>query len=78
MRLSPNGILIHGTRGTREITVPRGAGRPGQGDALDALWEAIREGRPPVHDARWGKATVEIILAILQSSKSHREVRLSC
>jgi phthalate 4,5-cis-dihydrodiol dehydrogenase len=78
MRLSPNGILIHGTDGTREIAVPRGPGRPGQGDALDALWEALREGRRCVHDARWGRGTVEIILAILQSSKSHREVRLSC
>jgi phthalate 4,5-cis-dihydrodiol dehydrogenase len=78
MRLSPNGILIHGTDGTREAAVPRGPGRPGQGDALDALWEALREGRRCVHDARWGRGTVEIILAILQSSKSHREVRLSC
>jgi phthalate 4,5-cis-dihydrodiol dehydrogenase len=78
MRLSPNGILIHGTDGTREVAVPRGPGRPGQGDALDALWEALREGRRCVHDARWGRGTVEIILAILQSSKSHREVRLSC
>jgi phthalate 4,5-cis-dihydrodiol dehydrogenase len=77
MRLSPNGILIHGTDGTREVAVPRGPGRPGQGDALDALWEALREGRRCVHDARWGRGTVEIILAILQSSKSHREVRLS-
>jgi phthalate 4,5-cis-dihydrodiol dehydrogenase len=78
MRLSPNGILIHGIHGTREVAVPRGPGRPGHGDALDALWEAIREGRRCVHDARWGRATVEIILAILQSSNSHREVRLSC
>jgi phthalate 4,5-cis-dihydrodiol dehydrogenase len=78
MRLSPNGILIHGIHGTREVAVPRGPGRPGHGDALDALWEAIREGRRCVHDARWGRATVEITLAILQSSNSHREVRLSC
>jgi phthalate 4,5-cis-dihydrodiol dehydrogenase len=78
MQLLPNGILIHGTHGTREVPVPRGPGRPGQGDALDALWEAVREGRRSVHDARWGRATVEIILAILQSSKSHREVQLSC
>jgi phthalate 4,5-cis-dihydrodiol dehydrogenase len=78
MRLSPNGILIHGTQGTREVAVPRGPGRPGQGNALDALWKAVREGRPCVHDARWGRATVEIILAILQSSENHREVRLSC
>jgi phthalate 4,5-cis-dihydrodiol dehydrogenase len=78
VRLSANGILIHGTQGTREITVPRGAGRPGHGDALDALWEAVRTGRRCAHDARWGRATVEIVLAILQSSKSHREVQLSC
>jgi hypothetical protein len=57
--------------------VCRGPGRPGQGDALDALWGAVREGRRCVHDARWGRTTVEIILAILRSSKSHREVRLS-
>jgi phthalate 4,5-cis-dihydrodiol dehydrogenase len=78
MRLSPNGILIHGIHGTREIAVSQGKGRPGHGDALDALWDAVREGRRCAHDARWGRATVEIVLAILQSSKSDREVQLSC
>ena len=78
MRLSPNGILIHGVHGTREIAVPRDAGRPGHGNALDALWDAVREGRRCAHDARWGRATVEIVLAILKSSKGHREVQLSC
>ena len=76
LRLSPNGILIHGLDGTREVAVPRGPGRPGQGDALDALWAAVREGRRCLHDARWGRKTVEVILAILQSSESHRELRL--
>ena len=42
MRLSPRGILIHGLDGTREVAVPRGTGRPGQGDALDALWHAVQ------------------------------------
>jgi phthalate 4,5-cis-dihydrodiol dehydrogenase len=78
VRLSPNGILIHGTHGTREVAAPCGPGRPGHGDALDALWDAVREGRRCAHDARWGRATVEVVLAILQSSKSHREVRLPC
>jgi phthalate 4,5-cis-dihydrodiol dehydrogenase len=78
MRLSPNGIRIHDIRGTREVAVPCGPGRPGHGDALDALWEAIRAGRRCINDARWGRATVEVILAILESSKSRREVRLSC
>lgn len=77
MRLSPNGVLIHGLGGTREIAVPRGVGRPGQGDALDSLWQAVRNGRPSRHDARWGRDTIEVILAVSQSTKSRSEVVLA-
>jgi len=74
MRLSPAGILIHGVSGTRELAVPRGIGRPGQGDALDALWAAVRKGEASIHNARWGRDTVAAIVAVLQSSKERREV----
>jgi phthalate 4,5-cis-dihydrodiol dehydrogenase len=74
MRISPAGVLIHGVNGTREVPVPRGTGRPGQGDALDALWGAVRDGQPSVHDAQWGRDTVAVILAVLQSSKLRQEV----
>jgi phthalate 4,5-cis-dihydrodiol dehydrogenase len=77
MRLSPAGIIIHGLTGTREVAVPRSIGRPGQGDALDALWQAVREGQPSIHDAQWGRDTVATILAVLQSSKTRREVMLA-
>jgi phthalate 4,5-cis-dihydrodiol dehydrogenase len=77
MRLSPTGIVIHGLEGTREVAAPRGVGRPGQGDALDALWRAVRQGQPSIHDARWGRETVAVVLAVLQSSKTRREVVLS-
>jgi phthalate 4,5-cis-dihydrodiol dehydrogenase len=77
MRLSPSGIIIHGLTGTREVAVPRGIGRPGQGDALDALWQAIREGQRSIHDARWGRDTVATILAVLRSSKTRQEVVLA-
>jgi phthalate 4,5-cis-dihydrodiol dehydrogenase len=76
MRLSPAGVVIHGVDGNRDVSVPRGAGRPGQGDALDALWSAVREGQPSIHDARWGRATVAVILSVLQSSKLREEVLL--
>jgi phthalate 4,5-cis-dihydrodiol dehydrogenase len=76
IRLSPTGVVVHGVDGTREVAVPRGVGRPGQGDALDALWRAVREGQPSMHDARWGRDTIEVILAILQSSRERREVLL--
>jgi phthalate 4,5-cis-dihydrodiol dehydrogenase len=76
IRLSADGLLIHGIDGAREVAVPRGMGRPGQGDALDALWAALRDGRRCVHDARWGRTTVRVVLAILQSSASRSEVFL--
>ncbi len=77
IRLSPNGILIHGRSGTREIPAVRGVGRPGQGDALDSLWKAVRHGHPSRHNARWGRDTIEAILAVAQSAKARREVVLS-
>ena len=77
LRLTPDAITLYGVDGMREIPVARGAGRPGQGDVLDALWAAVREGRRDFHDARWGKATLEVALAILQSSRERREIVLS-
>lgn len=77
LRLSANGVLVHGIEGTREMSVRRGTGRPGHGDALDALWAAVRDGQRCVHDARWGRATVEVILALQKSSAQRSEVILS-
>ena len=37
---------------------------------------AIRSGQPPLHDGRWGKATVEVALAIQQSAREGREIAL--
>ena len=33
--------------------------------------------KPVYHDGRWGMATLEITLAILQSAKEQREVELT-
>jgi len=43
---------------------------------LDDMRAAIATGRPPVHDGRWGKATLEVALAIQQSARERREVEL--
>lgn len=77
IRLSADGLIIHGVDGTRAVAVPRGVGRPGQGDVLDALCGALRDGQPCRHDARWGRNTVQIILAVLQSSAEQREIVLA-
>ena len=77
VRLSPDGVLVYGPEGRRELPVPRGVGRPGHGDALDALCAAVREGKRDFRDARWGKATLEVALAIRRSARERREIRLA-
>jgi phthalate 4,5-cis-dihydrodiol dehydrogenase len=49
---------------------------PGRREVLDDLAAAIRLGRKPVHDGRWGKASVEVALAILRSSRENVDVLL--
>jgi phthalate 4,5-cis-dihydrodiol dehydrogenase len=48
----------------------------GRREVLDDMLAAIRTGRRPLHDGRWGKATVEVALAILRSAQEGREVAL--
>lgn len=76
IRVTPEGLALYGLEGLRNIPVDRGLGRPGHGDVLDALWRAVREGQRDFHDARWGKATLEVALAILQSARERREIVL--
>jgi phthalate 4,5-cis-dihydrodiol dehydrogenase len=77
VRITPDGLALYGLDGKRDLPVERGLGRPGHGDVLDALWAALREGKRDFHDARWGKATLEVALAILQSARERREITLS-
>ena len=36
---------------------------PGRSEVLDDMIGAIRTGKPPLQDGRWGKANVEVALA---------------
>ena len=49
---------------------------PGRREVLDDMRAAMRTGRKPVHDGRWGKATLEVALAVLRSSQQNMEVLL--
>lgn len=74
IRQSPDGLYIYDENGRREITFDnRGQGR----GELTELRDAIREERPTFPDARWGMASLEVILGILQSSNERREVTMS-
>lgn len=76
LRASPDGVLVYGDEGVREIPALVGNGAYGQGDTIDELYDAISGKSPTLRDARWGKETVAVCLAILESSATGKQVEL--
>ncbi len=76
LRASRDGVIVYDESGSREVPLRRGPGAPGRVEVLDDMRAALRTGRRPVHDGRWGKASVETALAMLRSSREGREVTL--
>jgi len=74
IRQSPQGLFVYTERGRQEIACPPDPGRAAE---LQELQEAIEQDRAPFPDGRWGKATLEVCLAMLQSSHERREIALS-
>ena len=77
LRASADGVFVYGEDGQREIALADGGKYSGRHNVLDDMRAAILEGRRPVHDGRWGKATLEVALAIQQSARERREVTLA-
>jgi phthalate 4,5-cis-dihydrodiol dehydrogenase len=73
IRQSPNGLFVYSEQGKEEIACPKDEGRAAE---LKSLQAAIDENRAPFLDGRWGKATLEVCLAMLQSSRERRELTL--
>jgi phthalate 4,5-cis-dihydrodiol dehydrogenase len=74
IRQSPRGLFVYTQAGREEISCPPDAGRSAELIELD---EAVRQDRPAFPDGRWGKATLEVCLAMLQSSNERREIALA-
>jgi phthalate 4,5-cis-dihydrodiol dehydrogenase len=75
IRQTPDGLLIYGELEKREIALP--PGRRGREAEVEELYNAVVNGRPVFHDGRWGEATLEVCLAILESSRERKEIVLS-
>jgi phthalate 4,5-cis-dihydrodiol dehydrogenase len=75
IRQSPNGLLVYDDEGHHDVPV-EGVHDERMAE-LDEMYDAIAENRPVHHDGRWGMATLEIILAMMESSSEGREIKLS-
>jgi phthalate 4,5-cis-dihydrodiol dehydrogenase len=74
LRPTSKGVMIYDDEERRLDGVPVPA--VPRAEVIDELHGAIVDGRPPVHDGRWGLATMEVCLAILASAREGREIAL--
>ena len=44
---------------------------------LTELYDSVMLDKPVYHDGRWGMATLEVCLALFESSREHREINLT-
>jgi hypothetical protein len=75
MRQSQDGILIYGEGQKREVSLEK-VMRGRQAEVTE-LYEAVVNNRPVSHDGRWGEATLEVCLAIVQSGKDGKEIKMT-
>ncbi len=68
IRPTPSGIDIYGH--TSHSVVPLPNSDIPRREVIDELAGAIREESSPVHTGRWGMATMEVCLAILESART--------
>jgi phthalate 4,5-cis-dihydrodiol dehydrogenase len=75
IRQSPEGLLVYDDEGHHTVEV-QGDGGTGLTE-LGELYRAINFGEPISHDGRWGLATLEVCMAILQSGRERKEIMLT-
>jgi phthalate 4,5-cis-dihydrodiol dehydrogenase len=77
IRHSAHGIWVYGDDGKREILLDDAPGVVGRRAELMELYDSVVLDKPVYHDGRWGMATLEVCLALFESSREHREVKLT-
>jgi phthalate 4,5-cis-dihydrodiol dehydrogenase len=70
----PNGVAIYADEARTHEPLP--APTVPRTEVIDELFAAVRSGRTPLHSGEWGRATLEVCLAILKSARLESEVTL--
>lgn len=74
LRITPAGVMVYADTEKFLETIP--TPRIPRAEVIDELWESVREGRTPVHNGQWSRATVEVCLAVLESARTGQDVTL--
>ena len=74
LRPLPNGVMVYADSEAKLDGLP--PPRTPRAEVIDELHAAVIDGKPPLHDGRWGMATLEVCLAMLDSVREHRDIAL--
>jgi len=75
LRALPNGVMIYQNGSARLDALPPPAAP--RAEVIDELYEAVVNGKAPLHNGAWAMATVEVLLAMLRSAREGRDVTLN-
>ncbi len=75
IRQTPHGITVYRDDAIDEIPVANDTNYSAA--ALENLYDAIVHGKPVLRDGRWGEATIEVLAALMASSRTKSEIHLS-
>jgi phthalate 4,5-cis-dihydrodiol dehydrogenase len=74
LRPTPDGVMIYGDDEVclEKVAVPAVP----RSEVIDEFYAAVVDGQPPLHDGEWSRATLEVCLAIRDSSQAQLEIML--
>jgi phthalate 4,5-cis-dihydrodiol dehydrogenase len=76
IRHSAYGVQVYSNEGRRDINLNEVQGVVGRRAEILELVHSINNNAPVYHDGRWGLATLECCLAVLESGREHKEIQL--
>lgn len=74
LRPMSDGVMIYGDEAVRLDPVP--VPPIPRAEVIDEFYAAVVDGTPPLHDGEWSRATLEVCLAIRDSSQAQAEITL--
>jgi phthalate 4,5-cis-dihydrodiol dehydrogenase len=74
LRPLPHGVMIYENGASRLEPLP--PPRAPRTEVIDELFDAVVNGKQPLHDGAWAKATLEVCLAILRSAEEGTDIAL--
>jgi phthalate 4,5-cis-dihydrodiol dehydrogenase len=75
LRPLPNGVMIYDDRDKRLDSLPRPQVQ--RSEVIDEVYDAVVNGRAPLHSGEWARATMEVCFAMLRSGREGRAIALS-